>query len=345
MNAIRFVAALALICTNSLFAAESSSDAGPKSDKKVQSKYVIQPPDVIQIEMVKVIPKPPYRAAVFDVFQVRAKAIPDQPIDDYFMVEAEGEINLGQTYGSVHVAGMTIDEVRTTINKSLQQWSKDSGVTVKLARVSETQPITGQYLVGPDGTINLRQYGVVKIGGKTAAEARIVIQDHLKQFLDSPKLTVDVVAKNSKAYYIIIQGAGLVDGIRRMPCTGNDETVLGAISQINGLSQLSSKKIWVARPAPHNFGCQQILPIDWTAITQRAEMATNYQLMPGDRLVIAEDELVTFSEMVNMTMVQKVGKTAALESTPNPNPTTVHEQTAGQIQTMGHHYNSTRNGQ
>ena len=164
-----------------------------------------------------------------------------------------------------------------------------------MARVSGAQPVTGQYLVGPDGTVNLRQYGVVHIAGKTVTEARIAIQNHLKQFLDSPELSVDVVAYNSKVYYVITQGAGLGDSVRRLPVTGN-ETVLDAISQINGLSQVSSKKIWIARPAPHNFGCQQILPIDWDAITQGAQTATNYQILPGDRLFVSEDELVTFTQ-------------------------------------------------
>ena len=59
---------------------------------------------------------------------------------------------------------------------------------------------------------------------------------------------MDVVAYNSKVYYIITQGAGLGDSVRRLPVTGN-ETVLDAISQIGGLSQVSSKNIWIARPS------------------------------------------------------------------------------------------------
>ena len=119
-------------------------------------------------------------------------------------------------------------------------------------------PVTGQYLVGPDGTLNLRQYGQIHIAGKTVTEARVAIEKHLQQFLDSPQVSVDVLAFNSKVYYVITQGAGLGDSVRRLPVTGN-ETVLDAVSQVNGLSQVSSKKMWIARPAPHNFGCQQIL--------------------------------------------------------------------------------------
>ncbi len=233
---------LALICTNSLFAGEPGDDAAQNGQKKARFKaYVIQPPDVIQIEMLKLIPRPPYRLEVFDVLHIRANALPDQPIDDNYMVEPEGTVNLGPTYGSVRVAGMTIDEIHTTLNKSLHQWVKDPSVRVQLVRVSGAQPVTGQYLVGPDGTINLWKYGVVKIAGKTVTEARVAIQDYLKKFLDSPEISVDVAAYNSKVYYVITQGAGKGDSVRRLPITGN-ETVLDAISQVNGLSQLSKQE-------------------------------------------------------------------------------------------------------
>ena len=106
-----------------------------------------------------------------------------------------------------------------------------------------------------------------------------------------------MIAYNSRVYYVITQGAGIGDSVRRLPVTGN-ETGLDALAQVGGLSQVSSTKIWIARPAPHNFGCQQILPIDWYAITQGAQTATNYQIMPGDRVYVAEDEMVTFTNVL-----------------------------------------------
>jgi polysaccharide biosynthesis/export protein len=102
---------------------------------------------------------------------------------------------------------------------------------------------------------------------------------------------VSVYAYNSKSYYVVTEGAGLGDRVARYPITGN-ETVLDAISQIQGLQQVSSKKIWVARPAPSGESCDQILPVDWCAITQRGVVDSNYQLLPGDRVFVAEDKLV-----------------------------------------------------
>ena len=80
--------------------------------------YRIEPPDILQIEMLKLVPLPPYRAEVFDVLQVRvANTLVDQPIDNYFMIEAEGTINLGPAYGTVRVVGMTIDEIKQAIDQ------------------------------------------------------------------------------------------------------------------------------------------------------------------------------------------------------------------------------------
>ena len=110
-------------------------------------------------------------------------------------------------------------------------------------------------------------------------------------------MTVDVFAYNSKVFYIITEGAGFGDNVVRRPITGN-ETVLDAVSDIGGLSQLSSKKMWISRPAPGNIGCEQILPINWDELTRGAVTTTNYQLLPGDRLFVAEDKFVKLDSIV-----------------------------------------------
>jgi hypothetical protein len=106
-----------------------------------------------------------------------------------------------------------------------------------------------------------------------------------------------VLAYNSKVYYVITQGAGLGDDVTRLPVTGN-ETVIDAVAALGGISQVSSTKMWIARPAPNGVGCEQILPVQWNDIAQGASTATNYQLMPGDRLFIAQDRLTNFNTIV-----------------------------------------------
>jgi protein involved in polysaccharide export with SLBB domain len=138
----------------------------------------------------------------------------------------------------------------------------------------------------------------VYVTGLTVPQAQAAIEHQLSRFLEDPKVTVDVFAYNSKVYYVITEGAGFGDNVVRRPVTGN-ETVLDAVADIGGLSQLSSKKLWISRPAPGQVGCEQILPINWDELTRGAVTTTNYQLMPGDRLFIAEDKLVKLDSVVS----------------------------------------------
>jgi len=297
--------------------------------------YRIEPPDMLSIEVIKLVPLPPYRAEVYDVLQIQVVGtLLDQPIDGFYLVEAEGIINLGAAYGSVRVVGMTIEEAKEAITQQLMQVLRQPVVSVQLARTAGTQQITGVYLVGPDGTINLRQYGSVHLAGKTLLDARLAIQQQLSQFFDSPEVSVDMAGYNSKVYYVITEGAGLGDNVVRVPVIGN-ETVLDAISQVGGLSQLSSKQIHVARPAPNGFGHEQILPVDWVAISRGGEAATNYQLMPGDRVFITEEPLVatnTYLSKLISPLERLLGVTSLGISTVRAS------------QLMGRSYNETRSG-
>jgi polysaccharide biosynthesis/export protein len=254
--------------------------------------YRINPPDLLAIEMLKMVPIQPYHLETYDVLQIHASfTLPDHPINDNYLVEASGEVNLGPAYGSVKVAGMTIDESKEAVGKKLTEVLQKPEVSVQLARTAGTQPVTGQYLVAVDGRINLRQYGTILISGKTIAEAREAIEKHLAKFFVSPEVSVDVQAYNSQVYYVITDGAGLGDNVRRMPISGN-ETALDAIAAIGGLSQLSGKKIWIARPSAASAEKGTVLPVDYTAITQRGATATNYQILPGDRIFIESDPVI-----------------------------------------------------
>jgi polysaccharide export outer membrane protein len=103
-------------------------------------------------------------------------------------------------------------------------------------------------------------------------------------------VAVDVKRFNSKKYYVITAGAGMGENMQTFPITGY-ETVLDAIARVQGLQQISSRTMWVARPTPAKKGEDHVLPVDYVAITQGLT-DTNYQLLPGDRLYIVDDNLV-----------------------------------------------------
>jgi polysaccharide biosynthesis/export protein len=297
-------------------------------------QYRVEPPDMLSIEMLKLVPLPPYRIDIYDVLQIHVMgALRDQPIDGFFLVENEGIITLGPAYGTVRVVGMTIDQATVAITTKLKSVLNNPEVSVQLGRTAGTAPVSGDYLIGPDGTINLKEYGTLPVAGKTVTEIRLDLQKHLAQYFDSPQASVEVKQYNSKVYYVITEGAGLGDNIRRLQITGND-TVLDALSAVNGLSQVSSAKIWVARPAPGNAGCEQIMPVDYAGIAHGGLAATNYQLMPGDRVFIASDSLVSFNNYLTKL-------TAPLERMLGI--LSLGTSSVRSAETMGRAYNSTRN--
>ncbi|MBN1912434.1 MAG: polysaccharide biosynthesis/export family protein [Pirellulales bacterium] len=261
--------------------------------KVILPTYRIEPPDVLMIEAIHVVPRPPYRLRTLDVLALHVEGTPaDTPLSGPFSVEPGGLIKLGTTYGSVKVAGLTVEEAQRAIDAHLRNYLREPRVSASLADVAGKQQIAGEHLVGPDGNVTLGSYGSVMVVGLTVAEAKAAIEHHLSMFLELPEVSVDVFGYNSKVYYVLTQGAGTGDQLYRFPVTGN-ETVLDAISQINGLTQVSSKKIWIARPS-QNCEQVQILPVSWNSITAQASANTNYQILPGDRVFIAEDRMVAF---------------------------------------------------
>jgi len=261
--------------------------------------YTIEPPDILLLNAIKVVPKPPHEIEPFDGLLIRAAgALPDQPIADAFFVDPEGMIDLGPSYGKVKVVGLSIDEAKDAIRKQLAEVLEEPEVSVSLAVSSGAQQIAGEHLVGPDGRVNLGTYGSVYVTGLTIEQAKAAIERQLSIYLEDPEVIVDIFSYNSKKYYIVTQGGGFGDNIVSLPITGN-ETVLDAIAALGGISQVSSTKIWIARPAANGVGCEQILEVDWEDITRGASTATNYQLLPGDRVFIAEDPFVKFEAVVS----------------------------------------------
>ena len=260
--------------------------------------YVIEPPDILLIDALRVVPKPPFRIQSFDSLQVIVEGtLLEQPINGIYVVEPGGMLDLGPSYGKVMVGGQSLEEAQDAVFRHLKRVLKEPQVSLTLAQAAGQQQIAGEHLVGPDGTINLGTYGSVYVTGLTLDEAKTKIEKHLDQYLDAPLVSVDVFSYNSKVYYVITEGAGQGDNVSRFPVTGN-ETVLDAIAQINGLSRLSSKDVWIARPAPSGVGCDQILPVDIEAIMKGGATATNYQVLPGDRVFIAQDHMIAFNTLI-----------------------------------------------
>jgi polysaccharide export outer membrane protein len=263
--------------------------------------YIIEPPDVLSIEAIGLIPKSPYKLRPLDVITVVVSGVSGEAnISGQYVIQGNGTVQLIPPGGmsplvaelaALPAAGRTAEELQASLVEILTRINGSPQVWVTLAELSAQQQVIGEHLVAPDGKVNLGTYGRVRVVGMTIDEARAAIQSHLSQYLEDPQISLDVLGYNSKVFYVVTQGAGLGDRVTILPAKGN-ETVLDAIGQIQGLDSNQSTRMWVARPGTNDCSGDQILPVDWLAVTQRGDTTTNYQLLPGDRLYVSEDKLV-----------------------------------------------------
>jgi polysaccharide export outer membrane protein len=295
LRVLLFLGVLSSGCVIQPTCADPPDNQIPKELAKVSlPPYTIETPDVLLIDALRVIPKPPLRIEPFDALYIQVPGAPaTEPISGVFLVESDGTVNFGTTYkGPVSVEGMTLAEAKAAIEKHLKDTLDKPRATVSLAQSRALQQIRGEHLVRPDGTVSLGNYGSVYVNGMTVAQAKQTIETHLAQYLVRPEISLDIQGYNSKVYYVIMDLAGAGQQVVRLPLTGN-ETVLDAMSHLNGLPPAASKKrIWVARPSPAEMHCDQIMPVNWPAITQGGSTATNYQLLPGDRIYVQADFLI-----------------------------------------------------
>jgi len=286
-------------------------------DKMSLPVYRVEPPDILLIEAVSNIRPADSPLKAGDTVTVRLQGglpldvktdselypleyqyeldreISNKIINGDFLIGADGKIDLGPAYGAVTIEGLNLEQAREALRKHFEQEAelKDPSFTMFLPDVAGRQAITGEHLIRLDGTISLGIYGNVYVSGMTMPEVKAAVEAHLSTQMHRPEVTVDVLAYNSKVFYVIMDGGGYGEQVLRLPCTGN-ETVLDAISQVYGLSQVSSKKIWVARPGPSEYDASQVLDVHWRAITREGITTTNYQLFPGDRIYVQADHLM-----------------------------------------------------
>lgn len=293
-------------------------------DKATLPVYVVEPPDVLLIQTVTTLRSPSSKLVSGDRLRVQLKNglpidVGVDAADNQLQFDAESQIELafkvlsgiyrvgtdgfvdfGPSYGKVAVENLTIEEAEAAIHKHLENkvGLRSPELLVTLEDAEMPQPVAGDHLVRPDGRVSLGIYGDVYVAGMSLPDVSNAVKEHLKiAGIHDPKVAVDVTAYNSKIYYVITDGGGFGEAVTRLPFTGN-ETVLDAISQIQGLPDVSSKRIWIARPSPAGSGKAQILEVAWEDIAALGQTETNFQVMPGDRIYVQADKLIALDNHI-----------------------------------------------
>src|SRR5262249_44683189 len=98
---------------------------------------------------------------------------------------------------------------------------------------------------------------------------------------ETDRVFVDVTAYNSQNCYVL--GDVLLPG--KLPYTGGD-TVLDLLMDAGGLLPTADRShIRLIRSFPRGSHAQ-VLPVDYQEIAMGTNSATNYAILPGDRLVV-----------------------------------------------------------
>jgi polysaccharide export outer membrane protein len=141
--------------------------------------------------------------------------------------------------------------------------------------------------VQSDGTIDLGFLGDIYVAGLTLpqVEEKVALYLASQQTKGRPKpppqASVRLVNGSASKFYYVL---GTVTTQGKFPSTGND-TVLDAILTAGLRSNSMPEKAYLARPHPAG-GPDQILKIDWFGIKDRGDTLTNYQVFPGDRIIV-----------------------------------------------------------
>jgi protein involved in polysaccharide export with SLBB domain len=274
-------------------------DVPKETAKSSLPHYFLEPPDIINVEVIHLVPKAPYRMRVFDVVQIKVFGTPsDSPIDGLFSVEPGGDVQLGGGYGSVKIEGLSVEEAQLAITRHLGGGNseenrggllRDPIVAVTLARMGEMQQIAGNHTLGPDGYItfgswNSPLHGRVYVKGLTLDECRQAIEFHFSKHFDEPKVSVDILAINSKAYHVILQSPTKDESVLKFPYNfAANETVSDALKNA-AIPPNAIGRIWISRRVG-NSSKPLVLPVD----SAMGMADINTQLLPGDRVFVVEE--------------------------------------------------------
>jgi polysaccharide export outer membrane protein len=136
-----------------------------------------------------------------------------------------------------------------------------------------------QVLVRPDGKLTLPLVGDIHVSGMNTMDLKELLTAKLKDYIDSPEVTVILVESHSKNFYIIGKVArpgtyALTPGM----------TVLQALSVAGGLGEWADKdSIRIIRSSDTK---EKVIRFDYDKVMSGKNLEQNIPLKPNDTIVV-----------------------------------------------------------
>lgn len=134
-------------------------------------------------------------------------------------------------------------------------------------------------VIQPDGKINLKLLGEIKVVDMTAKEIGAKLEVLLSRYYVDPKVAVRVVSYQSKKYYVQVN-----EQTQAVPYTGRD-TLLDAVVNAGVDFRSWTTQVKVLRPT-HGEEPIRTLTIDVNRMINRGNWSDNILLEPNDVVVV-----------------------------------------------------------
>lgn len=136
--------------------------------------------------------------------------------------------------------------------------------------------LTRELTVRLDGMITVPLLGDVVAAGRTPTQLADSLAQDLKQYIETPKVTVGVAQTNSARFYIV----GLVSKSGEYLMSGR-MTILQALALAGGFRDFAkSDNIVIVRRD------QTVIPVNYKRITDGRDLSQNVLLLPEDTIVV-----------------------------------------------------------
>lgn len=145
------------------------------------------------------------------------------------------------------------------------------------------QEFSKRHTIGPDGRIELGDYGSLRVTGHTPAEVATLIA----QNIGVAPAEVKVRVADHRSQFVVVCGE-VVGGQRAVPYQGQ-ETVVDLLQRAGGVTaEADPDEVYVVRPHLGGQRRAEVLKIDLHAIVLKRDEKTNVRLMPHDTVYVGE---------------------------------------------------------
>ena len=163
--------------------------------------------------------------------------------------------------------------------------------------------------IQPDGKVNLRLLGEVKVVGMTAKEIAAKLEVLLSRYYVDPKVSVRVAGYNSKKYYLYGQAGSLGS----KPYSGRD-TLLDAVVSAGVDFRSWTSRVKVIRPSHGDIPVRTIV-VDVDRMIKTGDWSQNILLEPDDIVVIPPTPVAWIAQRVR-EIIYPVGPAVRLYTAP-----------------------------